>query len=116
MVPFDQGIDDPAMNRRRTSRQFQPKAIRQFAALRKHLKRRVRFGGDAASSVCAGLNVGSVVVPRTEMVNQRAITVTAQTKAYLVKAAAQMLGAQASAGINAVNGQASIRGSDNSSL
>lgn len=44
--------------------------------------------------------------------NQRSITATAQTKADLAKAAAQMLAAQASAGINAIHAQTSISGQD----
>lgn len=37
-ISFDRGIDDPAMNRRRVSRQLQSKVVRQLAPLYKRLK------------------------------------------------------------------------------
>ena len=50
----------------------------------------------------------------TNEANQKAITATAQAKAELAKAAALALGQQASAGINGINAQSSISGSDSS--
>ena len=51
----------------------------------------------------------------TNEANQRSIVATAQSKAELAKSAAQMLAAQASAGINAINASSSISGSDSTS-
>ena len=51
----------------------------------------------------------------TNEANQRSIVTTAQSKVELAKVAAQMLASQASAGINAINAQTSISGSDSSS-
>ncbi len=52
----------------------------------------------------------------TNEANQRSITATAQSKADLAKAAATILGSQASAGINAINAQAQISGGDRSDV